>query len=116
MHGHHEDWITVFYTLKENVDPFKLIWTDDAGLSEIVNTTFPAGGLKVKYDKTNKVLDVLILNVQKPMVVYITAVFVDDKTGAIKSGPLYSKFVIKFSKSGAKDLFTRFSIQYLIQV
>ena len=101
-HGHHADWITVFYTLNENIDPFKLIWSDDVGLSKIANTTFPVGGLNVIYDKINKKVDIVISNVQKQMAVYITAVFVDDKTDAIKSGPLYSKFTVKFSKSFSK--------------
>lgn len=69
-----------------------------------MNTTFPAGGLKINYDKTNKKVDVFMSNITKQMLVYITVVFVDDKTGAIKSGPLYSKFTIKLSKSILRPL------------
>ena len=89
QHGHHADWISVYFTEQENASPLKLLWSDEAGKA---NTTFPSGKVKnVKYER-NKMVEVSLSNVVHSVTVYMTAVFMDDKTDVIKTGPLYSKF------------------------
>ena len=91
QHGHNTDWISVYFTERENVYPFELLWSDVAGMT---NTTFSSGIVeKVKYER-NKMVEVSLLRVVHSVTTYMTAVFTDDKTDVIKTGPLYSKFVI----------------------
>ena len=106
--GEIPDWFSLYYQ-KNNRSSIIPIWYDTNGLLDYGKTKFN-GSLTVKHPSVDKV-EATIDNLKDSMVIYLTVVF-KDNSGAIVSGPIYSKYEIE-SKNLFYILCKSFSDLYL---
>uniref|UniRef100_A0A7M5VC44 Uncharacterized protein n=1 Tax=Clytia hemisphaerica TaxID=252671 RepID=A0A7M5VC44_9CNID len=83
------DWITVHYQ-KDNARKIRPIWEDITGTTTFGNSKFNASLMVIVQKNT---IDVTIQNIEESMLIYLTAVFINQK-GEIQRGPMYSKYKI----------------------